>query len=118
MKKTLASVLVMFVLLSTLPLAANAQQTCRVSKKKSNYGRNYVNQNYYRESGNRSGNRNRKPSFYRRHRNLVNIGLASGGGAIVGGVIGGRKGMLTGALIGGGAGALYTYVLKKKKKRY
>jgi hypothetical protein len=38
---------------------------------------------------------------------------------LVGGLIGGnRKGILTGALVGAGAGALYTYVINPKKKRY
>ncbi|MCE7962621.1 MAG: hypothetical protein DYH05_09020 [Acidobacteria bacterium ACB1] len=60
----------------------------------------------------------RKPSFYRRHRNLINIAAATGGGALLGGIIGGRKGMLIGSGIGAGSGALYTYALKPKKRHY
>ena len=62
--------------------------------------------------------RTRKPSYYRRHRNRINMAVGTAGGAVLGGLIGGKKG----ALIGGGAGlagsALYTYKLKKKKRHY
>ena len=60
----------------------------------------------------------RKPSYYRRHRNRINMALGTAGGAVVGGLIGGRKGMLIGAGTGLGASALYTYKLKKKKRHY
>lgn len=76
-----------------------------------NYNRNYNERGYYQNQ--------RRPSFYRRHRNLMNIGISTGAGALVGGVIGGnRKGILTGALVGAGAGALYTYVINPKKKHH
>ena len=60
----------------------------------------------------------RKPSFYRRHRNRMNMALGKAGGALVGGLIGGRKGMLIGAGTGLAGSALYTYKLKKKKRVY
>ena len=59
-----------------------------------------------------------RPSFYRRHRNLINIGIATGAGAGLGAILGGRRGALIGAGSGAGLGALYTYVLKAKKRRY
>lgn len=59
-----------------------------------------------------------RPSFYRRHRNFINIGAATGGGAILGALIGGRRGAGIGALLGGGGGALYTYKLHPKRRRY
>lgn len=34
----------------------------------------------------------KKPSVYRRHRNLINIAIGTGAGAIVGGLIGGKRG--------------------------
>jgi cation transporter-like permease len=70
------------------------------------------------------GNRSRtthvykKPSFYRRHRNLSNILIGTGAGAIIGGLIGGRRGVGLGALVGAGGGALYTYKLNPKRPRY
>ena len=59
-----------------------------------------------------------KPSFYRRHRNMINMGIATGGGALLGGLMGGRRGVGLGALVGLGSGALYTYKLNKKRRRY
>lgn len=61
---------------------------------------------------------NKKPSLYRKHRNLINVGIGTAGGAILGGLLGGKKGALLGALAGGGGSALYTYKLNPKKTRY
>ena len=60
----------------------------------------------------------KKPSFYRRHRNLINIGIGTGAGALLGGLIGGKKGALIGAAAGAGGSALYTYKIHPKKRRY
>ncbi len=60
----------------------------------------------------------KKPSFYRRHRNASNIAIGTGGGAILGALIGGKKGALIGAGAGAGSSALYTYKLNKKKRKY
>ena len=60
----------------------------------------------------------RKPSYYRRHRNRINMGIGTGAGALIGGLAGGGKGALIGAGVGLGGSALYTYKLNKKKRRY
>lgn len=60
----------------------------------------------------------RKPSYYRRHRNRINMAAGTGAGALIGGLAGGGKGALIGAGIGAGSSALYTYKLNKKKRRY
>jgi hypothetical protein len=60
----------------------------------------------------------KKPSIYRRHRNLINIGIGTGAGALLGGLIGGKKGALLGTAIGAGGSALYTYKLNPKTRRY
>jgi hypothetical protein len=60
----------------------------------------------------------KKPSFYQRHRNLINIGIGTAAGAILGGLIGGKKGALIGTAAGAGGAALYTYKLNPKTKRY
>ena len=129
MKKFLAGLVVLFVLLVGLPLAADAQ-TCR---GRNNYsGKRYTNRNVSRNNyGNRYGynNSNRRssstrgytyqrPNFYQRHRNLINLGIGTGGGAIIGALAGGKRGALIGTAIGAGSSALYTYVLNPKKKRY
>ena len=59
----------------------------------------------------------RHRNFYQRHRNVLNIAMAAGGGALVGGLIGGRRGVGYGLLAGGGAGALYTYKLRHRHHR-
>lgn len=60
----------------------------------------------------------KKPSVYRRHRNLINIAIGTGAGALLGGLIGGKKGALIGTAAGAGSSALYTYKLKPKQRRY
>ena len=62
--------------------------------------------------------RTRKPSYYRRHRNRINMAIGTGGGAVLGGLIGGRKGALIGAGTGLAGSAMYTYVWNKKKRKY
>jgi outer membrane lipoprotein SlyB len=73
---------------------------------------------YYRDRAGRMHRTTKKPSFYRRHRNASNIGLATGAGAVIGALAGGRKGALIGAGVGAGSGAVYTYKVKKKKRHY
>jgi hypothetical protein len=60
----------------------------------------------------------RKPSVYKRHRNLINIGVGTAAGALLGGLFGGKKGALIGAGVGAGGSALYTYKLNPKTRRY
>lgn len=59
-----------------------------------------------------------RPNFYKRHRNIINVALGTGGGALLGGIIGGKKGALLGTAIGAGSSALYTYKLNPKTRRY
>lgn len=126
MKKFIASFIMMSLMALALPLSADAQRRC-YTRKRTNVSRNYsrnVSRNYRTRSSyvNRSyetrGYTYQRPSFYRRHRNLINMGIATGGGALLGGLLGGRKGAGLGALIGLGSGALYTYKLNKKRRRY
>lgn len=69
-----------------------------------------------------SRNRNtyayKKPSLYRRHRNMFNIAIGTGAGALIGGLLGGRRGAGLGMLAGAGSGALYTYKLNPKRRNY
>ena len=60
----------------------------------------------------------KKPSFYRRHRNVINMAIGTGAGTLLGALIGGKKGALIGAAAGAGGSALYTYKLNPKKRRY
>ncbi len=116
MKKFIASFIMMSLMAIALPFSADAQKRC-YTRKRSNVSRNYSRNNVNRRYQTR-GYTYQKPSFYRRHRNAINIGIATGGGALLGGLIGGRRGVGLGALVGLGSGALYTYKLNKKKRRY
>jgi hypothetical protein len=49
---------------------------------------------------------------------MINMGIATGAGALIGGLVGGRRGVGLGMLGGLGAGALYTYKLNPKRRRY
>ncbi len=140
MKKTLIGLMMFFVFAITVPLAVEAQN-CRTRKvRRSNYSRNYGRNNrryvnrgyartnsYYNNRGYSTRGYNnygyttyeqRRPSFYRRHRNLINVGIGTGAGALIGALVGGRRGALIGTAIGAGSGALYTYGIRPKKRRY
>ncbi len=104
MKKYLVTLFMMALLAIMLPLSASAQT----------YVRRYVG----RDGRVRYARVNKKPSFYRRHRNAVNIAVGTGAGALLGGIIGGKKGALIGTAAGAGGSALYTYKIRPKKRRY
>lgn len=108
MKKVITTFL-MFVVMAAivpllLPINAEAQKI---------YARRVVGRN-----GRVRYVRTRKPSFYRRHRNRVNLAAGTGAGALLGGLIGGRKGAVIGGATGLGGSALYTYKIRPKKKKY
>lgn len=57
-------------------------------------------------------------SFWQKHRDKLTVAMGAGGGAIIGGLIGGKRGAGIGALAGGGGSALYTYKLRNRNRRY
>jgi len=73
---------------------------------------------YYRNGRAYTTRTYKRPSFYRRHRNLINIAIGTGAGALLGGLIGGKKGALIGTAAGAGGSALYTYKIRPKRVRY
>ncbi|HEX8775666.1 MAG TPA: hypothetical protein VF735_18995 [Pyrinomonadaceae bacterium] len=60
----------------------------------------------------------RKRSFWQKHRDKLTVAMGTGGGAILGGLIGGKKGAAIGALAGAGGSALYTYKIRNRSRRY
>jgi hypothetical protein len=108
MKKFLVSAMMFLVFAVGLPLSIEAHNSCPRHRKRASANRGYRTAGYVAK----------RPSFYRRHRNLINIGIATGAGALVGGLIGGRRGVGLGLLGGAGAGALYTYKLNPKRRYY
>ena len=57
-------------------------------------------------------------SFWQKHRDKLTVAAGTGGGALIGGLLGGKKGALIGGLAGAGGSALYTYKLRKKTPKY
>jgi hypothetical protein len=55
-------------------------------------------------------------SFWSKHRDKLTMAMGAGGGAIVGGLIGGKKGAAIGSLAGLGGSALYTYKIRKRSR--
>jgi hypothetical protein len=65
-----------------------------------------------------SYNQPRGRSFWQKHRDKLTVAMGAGGGALLGGLIGGKRGAGIGALAGGGGSALYTYKLRNRHRRY
>ncbi|MGH9882125.1 MAG: hypothetical protein ACRD6N_11875 [Pyrinomonadaceae bacterium] len=63
-------------------------------------------------------NQPRSRSFWQKHRDKLTVAMGTGGGALIGGLIGGKKGAGIGALAGAGGSALYTYKLRDRSRRY
>jgi hypothetical protein len=130
MNKLIAAIMSL-VLLGAMTLPASAQ------------GRNlvYANQGYarrYDDSRNRANNQQWRAtqsnqqrayagrsyynydnrSFWQKHRDKLTVAGGTLGGAILGSLIGGRKGAVIGALAGGGGSALYSYKLRNRNRRY
>ncbi|MCY7348564.1 MAG: hypothetical protein LH614_20435 [Pyrinomonadaceae bacterium] len=101
MKKFIAAMMMMAMLAIMMPLAADAQV-----RGTRNYRTRTATNDVYR-----------KPNIYQRHRNLINIGIGTGAGALLGGIFGGKKGALIGTAIGAGGSALYTYKINPKNGR-
>ncbi|MGH9966969.1 MAG: hypothetical protein ACREBG_03915 [Pyrinomonadaceae bacterium] len=80
----------------------------------------------YRNSGRRYSSSSRpvyssqprSRSFWQKHRDKLTVAIGAGSGALIGGLIGGKKGAGIGALAGGGGSALYTYKLRNRNRRY
>jgi hypothetical protein len=104
-----------------LPLTAEAHPGCRRHARRSYASRSYARttRRYYAPRySTASYTAYRRPSYYRRHRNVINMAIGTGGGALLGALFGGRRGAGIGALAGLGGSALYTYKLNPKRRRY
>ncbi|MDX6528301.1 MAG: hypothetical protein QOH41_591 [Blastocatellia bacterium] len=64
------------------------------------------------------GSAPRGRTFWQKHRDKLTLAMGTGGGALIGGLIGGKRGAGIGSLAGLGSSALYTYKLRKRARRY
>lgn len=55
-------------------------------------------------------------SFWSKHRDKLTMAMGAGGGALIGSLIGGKKGAAIGSLAGLGGSALYTYKIRKRNR--
>ncbi len=62
--------------------------------------------------------RRRHRSFWKKHRDKLTVAGSALGGAAIGGIAGGKKGAAIGSLVGAGGGAVYTYKIRKRHRRY
>ena len=102
--------------LTTAAAATTAPAATRVVQRTSarrSVARNSAPRRVYYDYGQTKGR-----SFWQKHRDKLTVAMGAGGGAIVGGLIGGKKGAAIGALAGGGGSALYTYKLRKRNRNY
>jgi hypothetical protein len=120
--KKFAITIVCLLALSITAIPAGAQTRSRF------YNRNVqtisYNNGVYRDRSYRSGvdynNRygyNRwedNRSFWDKHRDKITTAAGVGAGAVIGGLVAGKKGAILGALAGGGGPALYTYKIRDK----
>ena len=57
-------------------------------------------------------------TFWQKHRDKLTVAMGTGGGALLGALIGGKRGAGIGALAGAGGSALYTYKIRKRHRNY
>lgn len=55
-------------------------------------------------------------SFWNKHQDKLTVAMGAGGGALIGALVGGKKGAAIGSLAGAGGSALYTYKLRKRNR--
>lgn len=109
--------------MSALPVAAQTRSRCS-TRRTTAYSR-YDGRSYDRYRAERSRYDDRYEGDYRyrdnrsvwpRHRDKITTAAGAGGGAVVGGLIGGKKGAIIGAIAGGAGAALYTYKIRDKNR--
>jgi len=55
-------------------------------------------------------------TFWQKHRDKLTVAMGTGGGALIGGLLGGKRGAGIGMLAGGASSALYTYKIRKRHR--
>jgi len=100
-----------------------ADQTAADKASQPNTAKTAANGPAARRYGRRSAyyNYNDQPrgrTFWQKHRDKLTVAAGAGTGALVGGLIAGKKGAGIGMLGGGAGSALYTYKLRHRRHRY
>ena len=112
MKKLIGTVLSLVLLAGAAAVPASAQTSRGRYNYRAAQGRRYDSPR--RVYSDRSyGDR----SFLEKHRDKVTVAAGAGAVAVIGGLAGGKKGAVIGALLGAGGSALYTYKLRDRDNR-
>jgi hypothetical protein len=130
MKRLVLSILCL-VALTLTAIPASAQTRTRLTNRGVRYDRRFDQNNVVRRYDNQvyRNNNYRYDSQYDngywddrstwdRSRDKITTAIGAGAGAAVGAITRGKRGAIIGAITGGGAAALYTYVLRDKDDRY
>lgn len=116
MKKLFILVMVMAILAAVAAptFAQGRSRRCNYDSRTRTSRSYYDNSRAYYDYSNQY----RRRSFWDRHRDKLTLAIGTGGGAAIGGLIGGKKGAAIGALSGLGGSALYTYKIRNRRVRY
>ena len=132
MKKQITAFLIVSMLAIMAPIAASAQNSRYCAPKnngeyrgnsrnvRNDYRGNSRNARTYETRSYNDGYYNngyRRPNVYQRNRTAFNLAIGTGGGALLGALIGGKKGALIGGAAGLGGGAIVTAVQKSRNNR-
>ena len=107
-KKFTTMFLMALILAAAVPMMSiSASAQTRYSGRERRYNTQRTNQRYYGGGYGNYGGRN-EVTTYDRHRKAINLTVATGAGAIIGALIGGKKGALIGTAAGLAGGAIIT----------
>jgi hypothetical protein len=120
LKKLITTAIMASTFALTIPLAATTVEgqtrycTCRTTRHRSTHRRTTTRRSSYANSYASTRYSNgyyveRKPNVYQRHRRLFNTAIGAGAGALIGGLLGGRRGAGIGILAGAGGSQVFTH---------
>ena len=102
-----------FIMTAIIAISIPAMATSSIAQTRGGRDREYSNRGYVYDDYGYGNNYNYgQPTTYDRHRKAINISVATGAGAIIGALFGGKKG----ALIGAGAGAATGIIITKAQR--
>ncbi len=116
MKKLFAPLLTIAILaaVASPTFAQGRSRRCNYDSQSRTSRSYYDNSRAYYDYSNQYGGR----SVWDKHRDKLTLAIGTGGGAAIGGLIGGKKGAAIGALSGLAGSALYTYKVRNRRTRY
>ncbi len=116
MKRLMVAAMSLVLLGATVvPATANNRQRRYARDSRTSYASRYdqsdrvYDDGYYRRDDR---------SVWDKHRDKITVAAGAGAGAVIGGLLGGKKGAIIGGVTGGAGSAIYTYKIRKDRRRY